>query len=86
MVTKPAITTMKQAIRTLLGMIFRRAAITMLEQVRIRTTAMPMPMPLNREVVMASRGHIPISWTRAGFWVIRPSFNCFLKFILLLPP
>ena len=31
---------------------------------------------------------MPSSWTRTGFWVIRPSLNCFLTFIVqsLLSP
>ena len=85
MVTKPAITTMKQAIRMLLGMIFRRAAIRMLDRVRIISTDTPMPRPLNRVVVMAMVEHMPSSWTVTGFWKNRPSINCFFGFTFLPP-
>ena len=60
-------------------MTFRRAEIRMLEQMRMTVTARPMPMPLNRLVVMARVEHIPSSCTRTGFLVSRPSLNCFLK-------
>ena len=60
-------TTIKQAIRILLGMIFRSAAIKMLDRVRITSTERPMPMPLNRLVVMAITEHMPSSWTVTGF-------------------
>ena len=40
---------------------FRRAEISTLEQIRIAVTARPMPMPLNRLVVMARVEHIPSS-------------------------
>ena len=85
MVTKPAITTMKQAIRMLLGMIFRSAAIRMLDRVRIISTDTPMPRPLNRVVVMAMVEHMPSSWTVTGFWKNRPSINCFFGFTFLPP-
>ena len=58
-VTKPAITTINMAIRILSGMIFRIAAMIMLDRVRMMVTATPMPMPLKKEVVMAMVEHIP---------------------------
>ena len=58
-VTKPAITTINMAIRILSGMIFRIAAMIMLDSVRMMVTATPMPMPLKKEVVMAMVEHIP---------------------------
>ena len=67
-------------------MIFRRAEITTLEQVKMMVTAKPIPRPLNIEVVMASRGHMPSSCTRDGFWLMRPSKNCFFTFIVSVPP
>ena len=85
MVTKPAMTTTKIARRMSFGMTLRIAEMTMLQQVRMTRTERPMPMPLNSEVVMAKRGHMPISCTRAGFWVTRPSFNCFLTIHSLAP-
>ena len=86
MVTKPAMTTMKQAMRMLLGMILRRAAMMMLDRVRITNTDRPMPRPLNRVVVMAITEHMPSSWTVTGFWKNRPSLNCFITFIFDYPP
>ena len=83
-VTKPAMTTMKQAIRTSLGMILRSSAMKMLERVRMIRTDTPMPRPLKNDVVMAMVEHIPSSCTSTGFWVIRPSLNCLPKFILQL--
>ena len=67
MVTKPAITTMKQAIRTLSGMIFRSMEMMMLDRVKITRTDRPIPMPLKRVVVMAMVEHMPKSWTVTGF-------------------
>lgn len=86
MVTKPAMTTMKQAMRMLLGMILRRAAMMMLDRVRITNTDRPMPRPLNRVVVMAITEHMPSSWTVTGFWKNKPSLNCFITFIFDYPP
>ena len=81
MVTKPAMMTTKMARRISLGMILRMAATTTLQQVRMMRTDRPMPTPLNRVVVIAMVAHMPISCTRTGLLVIRPSLNCFLIFI-----
>ena len=81
MVTKPAITTTKIASLISLGMIFLIAATTTLQQVRMMRTERPIPTPLNRLVVIAMVAHIPMSCTRTGLLVIRPSLNCFLMFI-----
>ena len=78
MVTKVAMTTMKQAMRMESGMTFRRAEMTMLEQVRMMSTDRPMPTPLKNTVVMAMVEHMPSSCTSTGFWVTRPSLNCLL--------
>ena len=66
-VTKPAMTTMKQAIRTSLGMILRSMEIKTLDSVRMMSTDTPIPRPLKNEVVMAMVEHIPSSCTRTGF-------------------
>ena len=81
MVTKVAMTTMKQAMRILLGMILRSREMTTLAQMRMMVTDRPMPMPLKRVVVMASTEHMPRSCTSTGFWVIRPSLNWFFTFM-----
>ena len=88
MVTKPAMMTTKMARRISLGMILRMAETTTLQQVRMMRTDRPMPTPLKSVVVMAMVAHIPISCTRTGLLVIRPSLNCFLIFIqrFLLSP
>ena len=41
-----------------------------------------MPMPLKRLVVMAMVAHMPMSCTRTGLLVMRPSLNCCLIFML----
>ncbi len=56
----------------------------MLDRVRMMSTLTPMPRPLKNEVVMAMVEHIPSTCTRTGFCVIRPSFSCLPKFIILL--
>ena len=61
MVTKPAMTVMYAAMRTLLGIIFRSAEMTMLEQISTAVAARPMPMPFSTEVEVARVGHMPIS-------------------------
>ena len=85
-VTKPAMTTMNMAIRILSGTILRMAEMMTLESVRITVTARPMPRPLKNEVVMAMVEHMPRTCTRTGLLVIRPSLNCFPKFMSVAPP
>ena len=63
------------------GITFRRAEIITLEQIRMRVTEIPMPRPLNSDVVMARVEHIPRSCTSTGFLVRSPSLNCFFGFI-----
>ena len=53
----------------------------MLEQVRMISTEMPMPMPLNSIVVMAMVEHMPSSCTVTGFLVRSPSLNWVFTFI-----
>ena len=53
----------------------------MLDRVRMMITLTPMPRPFMMEVVMAMVEHIPSSCTRTGFWVKRPSLNCFFTFM-----
>jgi hypothetical protein len=60
-VTKPEITTIYEAIRICLGIIFRISDIKRLEQVSTTHTAAPMPMALVTDVVVARVGHIPSS-------------------------
>ena len=61
MVTKPAMTVMYAAIRTLLGIILRSREITILEQISTAVADRPMPIPFVKEVEVASVGHMPIS-------------------------
>ena len=66
-VTNPAITTIYDAMRILLGITFRSAEMAIFEQIRMIVTETPMPMPLNSVVVMAIVEHMPSSCASTGF-------------------
>ena len=66
MVTNDAMTTMKDGIRTLEGMMFLSDDTTMLEQTNTKVVARPIPMPFIAEVVTARAGHIPSTSTKIG--------------------
>ena len=86
MVTKPAMTTTNIARRMSFGMTLRIAEMTTLQQVRMMSTDRPMPMPLKNMVVMAIVEHRPMRCTSTGLLVMRPSVNCFFRFMSQSPP
>ena len=81
-VTNDAISTMYDGIRTLSGIRFFSADITVLEQIRTKVVANPMPRPLMAEVVVPNVGHIPNINTKVGFSLISPFRTILSLFIL----
>ena len=67
-------------------MIFRRAEMAILEQIRTTVAAMPIPKAATTEVEMAKVGQVPSTSTRTGFSLIRPlrKICSLLIFVLLI--
>jgi tetrahydromethanopterin S-methyltransferase subunit E len=72
MVTKDAIITMNEGMRTLAGIKFLTSEITKLAIISTKVVANPIPSPLIALVVVASAGHIPKSRTKTGFSLTNP--------------
>ena len=66
-VTKVAITMMKLVMRTCFEITFRSEETSRLEPTSTKVVAAPMARPLMAELVTASAGHSPSSWTKTGF-------------------
>ena len=82
-VTKVAITTMYPGIRTISGITFFNADMTMLEQINTNMVASPILIPFIAEEVVPSVGHIPNSNTNVGFSVMIPFINIFRLLIVV---
>ncbi len=83
MVTKDAMTTMNEGIRTRRGMKFLRAEMTTLEQTRTKVVAKPIPIPLMAVVVTARVGHMPKTKRNMGFSLQKPLVNSLTMAIVL---
>lgn len=81
-VTKEAMITIKEGIRTVSGIRFLRQAITIFDKISTNVVAKPIPNPLNAEVVTPKVGHIPNKSTNVGFSFNIPLVNIFLLFII----
>ncbi len=66
MVTKVAIMIMKQEIRTCFGIRLRNVDTRKLDPTSTKNVAMPIARALMAELVTASIGHIPSTWTNTG--------------------
>ena len=64
--TSEAAMTMKQAMRTFLGMMLRTMEINILESTSTKITARPMPRPLSAELVTARVGQSPSTRRKGG--------------------
>jgi hypothetical protein len=71
-VTKDAITTINEGIRTISGIRFLISEITTFEQISTNMVASPIPMPLIADEVVPNVGHIPSRSTNVGFSLIIP--------------
>jgi hypothetical protein len=75
-VTKEAIITTNEGILTLSGMTPESNEITILDPIRTKVVAIPIPKPFNEDDVVARVGHMPSIRTRIGFSFKKP----FVKF------
>ena len=81
-VTKEAMITIKEGIRTVSGIRLLRQAITIFDKISTNVVAKPIPNPLNAEVVTPKVGHIPNKSTNVGFSFNIPLVNIFHLFIV----
>ena len=85
-VTKVAMISTKQGIRTLSGMTLRSKDTSAFEHTRTKVAASPIPKPLNALVVTASVGQVPRTSLNTGFDVIMPFVKIFDFDGFIMPP
>jgi hypothetical protein len=73
--TKVAITIIKHAILTCLGIRFLKSEIKILEKTRTKITASPIPTALSKLLVTASVGHSPRTSLKGGISAHNPFVN-----------
>ena len=79
-----AITTIKQGILILSGIIFLSADTTPLLMISTKVTATPIANEFVKLFVIASVEQSPISWMNTGLFLKAPSKNTLDNFILIL--